>query len=138
LSILELPRIKGGIIVAESNKTEKATPKKRRDERKKGNAFQSKDVISVVVLLVGFILLSKLGSFIVAQIKELYLSQMIKIESLHKLTIQTCTSMLVEFAAFKENFNIPTILITHNPVESEMFADHRIYIEEGKILRIST
>jgi flagellar biosynthetic protein FlhB len=82
--------------VAESNKTEKATPKKRRDERKKGNAFQSKDVISVVVLLVGFILLSKLGSFIVAQIKELYLSQMIKIESLHKLTIQTCTSMLVE------------------------------------------
>jgi ABC-type molybdate transport system ATPase subunit len=43
-----------------------------------------------------------------------------------------------EFAAFKENFNIPTILITHNPVESEMFADHRIYIEEGKILRIST
>ncbi|MGI6731890.1 MAG: flagellar biosynthesis protein FlhB [Anaerovoracaceae bacterium] len=82
--------------MAESNKTEKATPKKRRDERKKGNAFQSKDVISVVVLLVGFILLSKLGSFIVAQIKELYLSQMIKIESLHKLTIQTCTSMLVE------------------------------------------
>ena len=69
---------------------------KRRDERKKGNAFQSKDVISVVGLLVGFIHLSKLGSFIVAQKKELYLSQMIKIESLHELTIQTCTSMLVE------------------------------------------
>lgn len=40
-----------------------------------------------------------------------------------------------EFAAFKENFNIPTILITHNPVESEMFADHRIYIKEGEIVQ---
>ncbi len=32
-------------------KTEKATPKKRRDERKKGNIFQSKDVINVFSLL---------------------------------------------------------------------------------------
>ncbi|MDE6955573.1 MAG: EscU/YscU/HrcU family type III secretion system export apparatus switch protein, partial [Oscillospiraceae bacterium] len=28
--------------MAEGNKTEKATPKKRRDERKKGNVFMSK------------------------------------------------------------------------------------------------
>lgn len=32
-------------------KSEKATPKKRRDERKKGNIFQSKDIITVVSLL---------------------------------------------------------------------------------------
>ena len=35
----------------EANKTEKATPKKRRDERKKGNVFMSKDAIAVVGLL---------------------------------------------------------------------------------------
>lgn len=32
-------------------KTEKATPKKRRDERKEGNVFQSKEIVTVVSLL---------------------------------------------------------------------------------------
>ncbi len=35
-------------------KTEKATPKKRRDERKKGNVFYSKDVVSVVFVFGAF------------------------------------------------------------------------------------
>lgn len=35
-------------------KTEKATPKKRRDQRKEGNVFSSKDVIAVASLLGGF------------------------------------------------------------------------------------
>ncbi|WP_294550135.1 flagellar biosynthesis protein FlhB [uncultured Pseudoflavonifractor sp.] len=39
--------------MADSEKTEKATPKKRRDERKKGNIFFSNDAVSVVVLLAG-------------------------------------------------------------------------------------
>lgn len=37
--------------MAEGNKTEKATPKKRRDERKKGNVFKSQDAIAVAGLL---------------------------------------------------------------------------------------
>jgi len=37
--------------LAEGNKTEKATPKKRRDERKKGNVFMSKDAVAVASLL---------------------------------------------------------------------------------------
>lgn len=40
--------------MADSQKTEKATPKKRRDERKKGNVFFSSDVVSVVTLLGSF------------------------------------------------------------------------------------
>ncbi len=36
------------------SKTEKATPKKRRDERKEGNIFQSRDVVNVVFILVVF------------------------------------------------------------------------------------
>ena len=35
----------------EGNKTEKATPKKRRDERKKGNVFMSRDAVAVAGLL---------------------------------------------------------------------------------------
>ena len=39
-----------------------------------------------------------------------------------------------EFASFKEVFQIPTILITHNSIESEMFADQRILIRDGRII----
>ncbi|MCI8321964.1 MAG: flagellar biosynthesis protein FlhB [Dorea sp.] len=37
--------------MAEGSKTEKATPKKRRDERKKGNVFLSKDAVAMATLL---------------------------------------------------------------------------------------
>ena len=37
--------------MAEGEKTEKATPKKRRDERKKGHVFLSKDAVSVASLI---------------------------------------------------------------------------------------
>ena len=37
--------------MAEGSKTEKATPKKRRDERKKGNVFKSQDAVAVAGLL---------------------------------------------------------------------------------------
>jgi flagellar biosynthesis protein FlhB len=40
--------------MADGSKTEKATPKKREDERKKGNIFQSSDVISAVSILALF------------------------------------------------------------------------------------
>lgn len=38
-------------------KTEKATPKRRRDERKKGNVFVGKDIVTVLTLLGGFYVL---------------------------------------------------------------------------------
>ncbi len=46
------------------NKTEKASPKKRRDERKKGNVFQSKDVVTVGVIAVSFYILKYLTPYI--------------------------------------------------------------------------
>ena len=44
--------------MADGQKTEKATPKKRRDERKKGNVFFSNDAVSVAVLVVGIAVLA--------------------------------------------------------------------------------
>jgi len=38
-------------------KTEKATPKRRQDERKKGNIFQSKDIITVGSIAASFYVL---------------------------------------------------------------------------------
>ena len=43
--------------MADSSKTEKATPKKRQDEQKKGNIFQSRDVVSAASVLVIFFIL---------------------------------------------------------------------------------
>lgn len=44
-------------MAAEGNKTEKATPKKRRDERKKGNVLMSRDAVAVATLLGTFLTL---------------------------------------------------------------------------------
>lgn len=39
-----------------------------------------------------------------------------------------------EFLAFKETLKIPTILITHNHKETELFADKNITLKEGRII----
>ena len=84
--------------MAEANKTEKATPKKRRDERKKGNAFQSKEVTSIVTLIIGFIFISKLGHFIMIQVKENYISQLSKMGTMYELTITGSLQLFREAA----------------------------------------
>ncbi|MCR5481619.1 MAG: flagellar biosynthesis protein FlhB [Clostridia bacterium] len=76
--------------MAEANKTEKATPKKRKDQRKKGNTFQSKDAVSVAVVLVGFVLLMKLGSFIVLQLVDVYEDQLALAADTTVLTVAAC------------------------------------------------
>lgn len=45
-------------------KTEKATPKKRNDERKKGNVVQSKDVVTTASVVVMFFLLKTMAPYI--------------------------------------------------------------------------
>ena len=39
-----------------------------------------------------------------------------------------------EFMAFRETLRIPTILITHNHRETELFADRNITLKEGKVV----
>ena len=56
--------------MADSQKTEKATPKKRRDERQKGHVFFSNDAVAVVTLLGGFGLLWALGPSIAQRLEE--------------------------------------------------------------------
>ncbi len=43
--------------MADQSKTERATPKKRSDERRKGNVFLSKDAVSVATLFAGIVML---------------------------------------------------------------------------------
>jgi len=97
--------------VAETNKTEKATPKKKRDERRKGNAFQSRDVISVVILIIGFVLISKLGSFMMVQVKGLYLNELEKMGSLYELTIPGCLQLLRESVMVFFISTVPILIV---------------------------
>ena len=54
------------------DKTEKATPKKRRDERKKGNVMMSKDVVAVATLLGSLVMLKLMGGVVVKQADSLF------------------------------------------------------------------
>ena len=51
-------------------KTEKATPKKRRDQRKEGNVFQSRDVVNVVFVLVMFYMIGAIFPYMYTVISD--------------------------------------------------------------------
>ncbi|GAB3067251.1 flagellar biosynthesis protein FlhB [Virgibacillus ainsalahensis] len=53
-------------------KTEKATPKKRQDERKKGKVAKSQDVNTAILLLFSFIILFVFGGFMLTNMMTLY------------------------------------------------------------------
>ncbi len=54
------------------SKTEKATPKKRRDERKEGNVFQSSDVVNVLFVFIAFYSLQLLFPHMYDQVSNLF------------------------------------------------------------------
>jgi len=56
--------------MAGDSKTEKATPKRRRDERKKGNVLMSKDAVAVATLIGSLFMIQAMKDTFVAQIKE--------------------------------------------------------------------
>ena len=82
--------------MAGGEKTEKATPKKKKDERKKGNVFQSKDVVSVVILFAGFFLITLLVPFTYQQVKHYFIAQVDKIADVQTLTVTTCGQIFRE------------------------------------------
>ena len=58
--------------MADGEKTEKATPKRRNDERKKGNVFKSQDAISVVTLLGSFFTMNLMAENLVAEVTNFF------------------------------------------------------------------
>ncbi len=58
--------------MAGDSKTEKATPKKRRDERKKGNVMMSKDVVAVATLLGSLVMLKLMSGMVTEQADGLF------------------------------------------------------------------
>ena len=75
--------------MADDSKTEKATPKKRRDQRKEGNVFSSKDIIAVVSLLGTFYSLKFLFPAIYEMVTENMLWFIHGVSSINELSLDT-------------------------------------------------
>lgn len=73
--------------MASDEKTEKATPKKRRDQRKKGNVPTSKDVISVASLVGCFYCLQMLFPTIYKSLREMMIFQISSVATIDELSL---------------------------------------------------
>lgn len=58
--------------MADDSKTEKATPKRRRDERKKGNVLMSKDANAVVTLLGSLLMMQVMAPIILEELDKFW------------------------------------------------------------------
>lgn len=61
------------MFAGEGEKTEKATPKRKQDARKKGQVLQSKDISSNLILLIVFLTVKILGKYIYTEVGTFYL-----------------------------------------------------------------
>ena len=57
---------------SDQEKTEDPTPQRREDFRKRGQVAQSKELASVLLLVVGFLVIWGLGRFFLEQIGEVF------------------------------------------------------------------
>ena len=60
------------LFAGEGEKTEKATPKRKQDARKKGQVLQSREISSSLVLLIVFLSIKLLGSYMYQEIEAFY------------------------------------------------------------------
>ena len=73
--------------MASDEKTEKATPKKRRDQRKKGNVATSKDVIAVASLVGCFYSIKLFFPTIYRRLRESMVFQLASVADIDELSL---------------------------------------------------
>lgn len=78
------------------SKTEKASPKKRRDERKKGNVFQSKDIITVFSVLMMFLTLKIMLPFIYDYLSKFMRDVFSRLSNTSELTITLAAELFMQ------------------------------------------
>ena len=98
-----------------SEKTERATPKRREDERKRGNLFQSSDVISAVSILTIFLALRFTVPYIYRYFSNLYLQYLgyIKTESSagQAFALQSCNEGIIAVLLLSASVMIVSVLV---------------------------
>lgn len=94
------------------SKTEKATPKKRKDERKKGNVPQSKDITNVIALLIVFSVLKLIFPYIYETTKRLVIFILGEAASIDAFTENTINDILGEVFKLLVVAIVPVLLIS--------------------------
>ena len=97
--------------MAADSKTEKATPKKRRDERKEGNIFQSTDVVNVVFIFVAFYFLGFFFSNSYEAIANNFKQSIQQIATINEVTAEIVGSLAIEGAIVIAKCVLPLGLI---------------------------
>ena len=90
------------------SKTEKATPKKRRDQRKEGNVFQSKDVVTVATLFGSFFILWMMFPYIYESLRAF----MVYFIDISGTQSDVDKSMATEFALTAAKTMLPLLLVS--------------------------
>ncbi|HIV75766.1 MAG TPA: flagellar biosynthesis protein FlhB [Candidatus Pseudogracilibacillus intestinigallinarum] len=91
-------------------KTEKATPKKREDERKKGRVAKSSDVNTALLLLGSFIVLFAFGGFVKDHMESLYFTTFTKYVHM-ELDINTSQIILIDVLKSFAYIVFPVMLV---------------------------
>lgn len=95
-----------------SEKSEKATPKRRSDERKKGNIFQSKDAVSVVVLLTSFYSLQFYFPSIISNLINLINSMFDQIVQIKSLSIESIQLIYIQVTIVFLIIALPLLIVS--------------------------
>ena len=93
------------------SKTEKATPKKRKDERKKGNIASSKDIVNVVSLLVIFTVLKMMIPYMYAGLDNFFIYIMDKTGKVDTIDYHVLSGIQIETLKLLAIVVLPILLI---------------------------
>ena len=93
-------------------KTEKATPKRKQDERKKGNIFQSKELVTVFSLFIVFYTIKLLGPFIMDQVQESIRTYFTMAGSMNALADADVASITISVFRFFAATALPLLLVS--------------------------
>lgn len=80
--------------MADEDKTEEATPRKRQDERKKGNIFQSKDITTAIFIFVSFFALKLLFPYMYRTLSQCMVFFLQLTQSINNIEITETATIL--------------------------------------------
>ena len=97
--------------ISQGEKTQKATAKKRRDERRKGHIFQSKDITSAIGLLLLFLFFQVTAKYYYAYLNNYFIHSFTTVNDIGVLTVASAKIYLAEFAVRSLLISLPFLLV---------------------------
>lgn len=76
------------------SRTEKASEKKRRDERKKGNVYKSQDIVNAVSILAIFVALDKMMPYIYKYLSQVMYKYLVSIKTISDISVKSALSIV--------------------------------------------